>query len=279
MRRVSAIVTTYNRSGHLRNCIASIERQSRLPDEVVIADDGSGPEHVAAIERIMGASPLSVVYARQEHAGFRAAANRNNGVRHSSGDHLFFVDGDAVLFPDVLERHLSVSGRGAWATGSAVWLTEEEAARLSVELICEGRLGEFWPDDGDERLRLMRKAHRRFRRKRLWARIVPLEFCFRKIRLLTIQCSVSREDFEKVNGLDENFVGWGREDDDLALRLSIAGVRGRSVMLVARALHQFHPMEPRTGIRKGRATSANNDYHNRPRRGQYRCEDGLQPPG
>ncbi|MHC4198395.1 MAG: glycosyltransferase, partial [Planctomycetota bacterium] len=107
MERVSAIVTTYNRSGHLRNCIASLERQSRLPDEVVIADDGSDPEHVAAIERIMGASPLSVIYARQEHAGFRAAANRNNGVRHSSGDHLFFVDGDAA-FP---EWHSSPTGR------------------------------------------------------------------------------------------------------------------------------------------------------------------------
>ena len=48
MRRVSVIVSTYNRSEHLRKCIPSLEMQTRVPDEVVIADDGSDTEHAAA---------------------------------------------------------------------------------------------------------------------------------------------------------------------------------------------------------------------------------------
>ena len=161
--------------------------------------------------------------------------------------------------------------------GSGVWLTEEETARVSPEHVRERRLEELWPPDDDERLRLQRSSHARFRRKSFWARLLPIEFHLRKVRMLGLQTSLCREDFEMVNGYDEEFVGWGREDDDLSLRLGIAGVRGRSVMLVARALHRFHAMEPRTGIRKGRATSANNDYHNRKRHGQYSCENGLEP--
>jgi hypothetical protein len=105
-----------------------------------------------------------------------------------------------------------------------------------------------------------------------------MEFTLRKLRLLTAQCSLHREDFERVNGYDENYVGWGREDDDLALRLGLAGMRGRSVMLTSRALHQWHPMEPRT-VKKGRKfTSANSDYHDRRRHGVYCCENGLRRP-
>ena len=75
-RRISAIVTTYNRSGHLARCLASLEMQTRGPDEVVIADDGSDQEHVQAIEEIMARSPLSLVYVRQEHSGHQPCANR-----------------------------------------------------------------------------------------------------------------------------------------------------------------------------------------------------------
>ena len=39
-----------------------------------------------------------------------------------------------------------------------------------------------------------------------------------------------RADYERVNGYDENFVGWGCEDDDLRLRLRHAGVRIESIL-------------------------------------------------
>ena len=39
---ISLIVTTYNRPDALRLVLDSISRQTRLPDEVVVADDGSG---------------------------------------------------------------------------------------------------------------------------------------------------------------------------------------------------------------------------------------------
>lgn len=277
MRRISAIVTTHDRSDSLRNCIASFETQTQPPDEVVIADDGSGPEHVAVIEEIIESSGLNISHVRQEHKGFRAGASRNNAVRHSTEDYLFFVDGDAVLFPDVIERHLAAAETGVWLTGYHVRLTDEETKRLSQEMIREGKLDELWPDNDDERIKSLEERAQRFRRKTLWAKLLGWEMFKRKVAM-SGWSSLHRADFEKVNGYDENFVGWGWEDTDLGLRLLIAGVGGRSVILEARAFHQFHCIPHPGGYKPdGRPTSLNKRYFDRRRWGEYRCENGLQP--
>ncbi|MCA1809529.1 MAG: hypothetical protein LC725_08795 [Lentisphaerae bacterium] len=62
-----------------------------------------------------------------------------------------------------------------------------------------------------------------------------------KPKILGCHFSLFREDIEKVNGFDENFVGWGMEDDDFALRLHQAGLDAKSVILTARAMHLWHP--------------------------------------
>ena len=70
-----------------------------------------------------------------------------------------------------------------------------------------------------------------------------------KPKILGCHFSLFREDVERVNGFDEKFTGWGLEDDDFAKRLYKAGLRGRSVILEARALHLSHPSvgsKPRT---------------------------------
>jgi len=48
--KLSLIVTTYERPDALACVLRSIERQSDLPDELIVADDGSGPITRATIE-------------------------------------------------------------------------------------------------------------------------------------------------------------------------------------------------------------------------------------
>jgi len=48
---------------------------------------------------------------------------------------------------------------------------------------------------------------------------------------------------EAINGYDENFVGWGGEDEDISLRMVKAGYRGYSVIREAKVLHLWHPKE------------------------------------
>jgi GT2 family glycosyltransferase len=53
-----------------------------------------------------------------------------------------------------------------------------------------------------------------------------------------------RSDYEAVNGFNEEFSGWGCEDDEFNLRLRRAGVRVRTILRWTRAYHLWHPPVP-----------------------------------
>ena len=63
-------------------------------------------------------------------------------------------------------------------------------------------------------------------------------------RLTGCNIALWRDDYERVNGFDENFVGWGLEDRDLQLRLSQLGLRFRSIVLATAACHLWHRPHP-----------------------------------
>src|SRR5262245_34038268 len=92
-------------------------------------------------------------------------------------------------------------------------------------------------------------------------------------KLLGGNLGISRADYERINGYDENFRGWGCEDDDLRLRLRAAGVGIASIAWWTNSYHLWHPRTPSapTTWREG----TNVDYHHRPVR-LTSCMAGLQ---
>ncbi len=100
----------------------------------------------------------------------------------------------------------------------------------------------------------------------------------RKLHLASIRkqnCSshfsIHRCDMERVNGYDENFVGWGGEDEDIALRFAKAGFTGYSVIRETRVLHLWHLKE--MGDRHWKE-GPNIPYLTR-KEIPYYCENGL----
>jgi hypothetical protein len=77
---------------------------------------------------------------------------------------------------------------------------------------------------------------------------------------------------EYINGYDENFIGWGGEDEDMACRLEIAGFQGYSIMKDARLLHLWHP---KALGNKHWKEGPNINYLNR-RNIPFFCENGLK---
>ena len=55
-----------------------------------------------------------------------------------------------------------------------------------------------------------------------------------------------QEDLIKVNGYNENMIGWGREDSEIACRLTFAGIQKRFIKNAAIAFHIFHPENSRS---------------------------------
>ena len=75
--RVSLIITTYNWPESLLLVLKSIENQTRIPEEIVIADDGSSDETKEMIGKFQKGSELNIIHSWQEDNGFRAAKSRS----------------------------------------------------------------------------------------------------------------------------------------------------------------------------------------------------------
>ena len=232
---VSVIVTTYNRPSSLLLSVLSLAQQERLPDEIVIADDGSGAETAEVVRRLREEAPCSVIHAWQDDLGWRVAAARNNGVRLSSGEYLIFIDGDVLVERGFVAAHVWRAAQGTFLLGNALRLSEEGSAHISEE---EVRSGTFAYPLLRQAKRRLAKVHRRNQWHLLLRR---LHLCKRhKPKLIGLNFSVHRSDFEGVNGFDEDFIGWAQEDDDLGLRLMLAGVRPKSIAPWAVAFHLYH---------------------------------------
>lgn len=233
---ISVIIAAYERPAHLWFTLLGLGRQSSPSDEIIIADDGSGEKTRSVIEKFASQSGIRTVHVWQEHKDNRVARSRNNAVRAVRGDYLVFLDQDCVPFADFLSAHVSSRQPGLFKVGSCVFLDEARTAQLREEDILSGRF-EALLDEGE--MKKLRKAQRKdnfyaFFRKHLW----PIKF---KPKLRGGNFSIHKEDLTKVNGFDENYVGWGQEDDDLGRRLYLAGMTSQSVVASAITFHLHHP--------------------------------------
>lgn len=98
---ISVIIPTHNRRESVLRTLNSLRNQT-LPYseyEVIVVDDGSEDDTPTIADTIF---PFAFTYLRQENQG--ATIARNNGVEHSSGDILIFIDDDITVSPQTLER-------------------------------------------------------------------------------------------------------------------------------------------------------------------------------
>lgn len=98
MNRIAVIIPAYNAARTIEACLGSIARQTRVPDEVIVVDDGSQDTTLL----IVGRHPSKPRIIKDTHFG--APHARNRGAKEASSDLLFFCDADVVLEPFALER-------------------------------------------------------------------------------------------------------------------------------------------------------------------------------
>jgi len=228
------IITTYNWPGALRVLLQSVVAQSRTPDEVVVADDGSGPETAQVTEEVLGPSGLCWCHVRHRDCGIRQARIKNLGVRHSASDYVLFVDHDVVLHPDFIADHLALAGEGTFLQGKRAFLPEAYTARVL-------RNGRFntpspWTALCMAGMENRKNAFRFPGIGRMMAR--PKGF---QVNLRGCNLSMFRKDFLLVDGYDEVFDQlWGREDSDICYRLFHSGLRIRNLWFSGLQFHLYH---------------------------------------
>lgn len=233
---VSVVITTYNRSDALLAVLAGLVLQTDRNFEVVVADDGSREEHRRLILESPVARELRLVHVWHPDVGFTASQVRNIGVAAAKGRYIIFLDGDCVPEVDFIAQHKALAQAGFFVNGSRVLLSPELTQRVLAgsEPVC-GRSGFYW-----FRQRLLGRASKLSHLWRLpdgfWR--LARKFSWKGIR--SCNMGLWRADFERVDGFDESFVGWGHEDADFVLRLHHSGVVRKNGFCATEVFHLWH---------------------------------------
>lgn len=234
---VSVVIPTYNRARLLQGTLDSLTAQ-RFPGgrlEVVVADDGSSDATAEVVRSF--ADRLPIHYYFQEDRGFRAGSARNGGARLASGAVVVFLDTGAIAGPGFARAHYDAhqrglaSGRPGWAVlGYAYgFLPQDPYPGLSDLLAShpvEEVVGRLRGNASFLDMRHPQLADCHFD---LDHYSTPWELCW------SVNLSVRAQDFWAVGGFDEDFTGWGCEDQELGLRLARHGLRfavGREAWVV-----------------------------------------------
>jgi glycosyltransferase involved in cell wall biosynthesis len=237
--RHSLVLTTYNWPDALDLVLTSALRQTQRPDEVIVADDGSGEPTAAVVHahqpRFAAAGvPLHHVWHPDE--GFRAAAIRNRALARATGDYILLIDGDCILHRDFVRSHLAFAQPGTFVQGTRVLLDEARAARALAH--GETQFGAFERGIGN-RLNALSLGW--------FSPLVPTSSDpLKGVRSCNMGFWLA--DAKRVNGFNERFVGWGREDSEFVARLVNAGVRRRKLKFGGIMYHLWHPERPRDAL-------------------------------
>ncbi len=260
---VAVVVTTYNRPYALAWVLASLSKQIVMPAQIVIADDGSGRETREQIQIWAGYftqyhPKTALIHAWQEDLGFRAAAVRNLAVEQVRAlpeiKALIFLDGDCVAPPFFIQNHLALLAPKTMVAGGRGLLSESYTKGLeglANTQTPEGLVHQLGRINSSYRLWLG-KACDRYMAMQPLARPVfnPLRDFRPKDdgQVRTCNLSLWLDDFTRVDGFDQSFVGWGLEDTEFAVRLISTGVKVRSGRFATNVFHLWHPERSRSEL-------------------------------
>jgi glycosyltransferase involved in cell wall biosynthesis len=257
----SLLVSTYNWPAALELVLLSALAQRLLPTEVLVADDGSRDDTAALVRALASRFadarvPLHHVWHPDE--GFRLSAIRNRALARAAGNYVLMVDGDCVLHPGFVRSHLAFARPGAFVQGSRVLLSPERSARALAA--GDPRVGLF--DRG------LRNRHYALSAPLLSRLVPPNADPLRGTR----GCNMAywRADAERVNGFNERFVGWGREDSEFTARMLAAGLVRRPLKFGGIVYHLWHDERPRGALDENHRL-----YEAIVRTGASWCEAGL----
>lgn len=245
--KISVIISTYNREKALEKVLVSLINQTDDNYELIVADDGSNYKTQDVVNKIRKQSNVCLKYAWQEDEGFRLARIRNKAIMQATGEYIILIDGDCIAPKNFIRNHRKLAEKGWAIMGQRIlsnktyskYLEDSSNYKVPIQLkpktlfklFLKRKVNRFLPavEINCLPLRTLRKL-----KPKNWKLVKGCNFSFWK------------NDYEKINGSDENFLGWGSEDKDLAVRLVNSGVflkDGRNYVWV---LHLWHQERSRT---------------------------------
>jgi N-acetylglucosaminyl-diphospho-decaprenol L-rhamnosyltransferase len=210
---VSVLTIVRGRSSHLANLIAGLNRQTRLPDELVIAWMQDAPSPLPETR-----FPVRSVLVPGDPMPLAAA--RNAAAEAARGEQLILLDVDCIPAAGLVERYATTADAAGVRLGDVLYLPPGGVEQ--VDDVVLDRMGVRHPAKPELAVDEIRATPSH---GELWG----------------LSFALSAADWHRAGGMDERYIGYGGEETDFAARLERAGVTMAWVG-GARAYHQHHPI-------------------------------------
>ncbi len=253
IHRISVILSSYNRPDMLRKTLLSLTMQTVLPYEVIITDDGSKVDIPISLKDITSKLKYKLKFIWQPDQGFRLSKSRNNAIREISGDYVIFSDQDIIHtrgYIEVFAKNMKVN---EFLTAFPVLLSKEQSDKVNEKSIISG---EYLDIITKGQVKIIRKQYIRDSFYYYQRKLILKNDHRPKVR--GGYFGVHKKHIIEVNGFDENYVGWGWEDDDFNHRLYKSSVIGHTVFKDQFPIHLYHPENHDLA-----GNSANTEYYNK----------------
>ena len=275
MKSASIILATYQWPEALALVLSGLLTQSQKDFEVLVADDGSDERTKKVIEAYQARAFFPIHHFWQENKGFRKCKILNQAIRASKGRVLIFLDGDCVPHHDYVAQHVALQGDKYYIAGRRVDLSHSFTEKLTPKKVEKGifngvtsGLLQLWLDS--LRHGGSRPFHRAYMVKNPFFRemfglnqVVDMKGC---------NFSVLRKYMLDINGFDESFEGYGREDTDVEIRLKNYGLAIKSAKNLCLQFHLWHKPRAFTPINEELLLDVQNSGRIKAKRG---LENGL----
>ena len=215
MHRCTAILVTYNSGATIGACLEALAREDC---EIIVVDNASQDDTVQRVEDFVVWHELRLL-ANDSNLGFAAAVNQ--GAHEASGDVLLLLNPDAIAEAGAVKALMQcMEANHAVAAGGALLRADGRPARGFAfrrlptlgALLCEIMLiNQLWPQNPANRSYRCLDAD--YSRQQEIEQ--PAGACF----------AISREAWNAVGGLDDNFFPVWFDDVDLCKRLHDHGTR------------------------------------------------------
>lgn len=232
----SLITPTYNWPEALELLLLSILNQSVLPNEVIIADDGSKAETKELIERFKKIFPIPLHHIWHEDIKNRKPRIMNSAIATSKYDYIIEIDGDIIMNKHFIEDHLNFAEKGFYLFGSRVNIQEQLLPKLFSKKSINFNL---FSSGIKKRGRTIRIPFLMQFAKKVEQRSSKLRGC---------NMSFWKTDFIKINGFNEALVGWGIDDSEMIQRLHNIGIKGKRLKYSGIAYHIYHKEQSKSHL-------------------------------
>lgn len=270
--KISVIVTVYNRFNYVENILKCLLNQTIQPYEVIFTDDGSSEDLKKLLKKYRDRGNFKIKHIFQEDLGFRKTKACNNAVLEAEGEYLIFLDQDAIFPNNLLEEFNLKRKNGYFSILRVIWSTHEEMLEIQRDIDENKGYKEY--------LRVLNK--KQFKSLKKW--LIKDKYNNFRYRLglrdrgaglMGIGFGVSKKDYLKVNGYDEDFKGWGGEDADLGVRFYQMGLKSTTFTTDLPAIHMCHPLDPTKVSNIDNNKSMYEEKKNEIIKGNYRCIYGI----